>query len=110
MLDSLRKIGQETMKMLEALRKQEPDSTTSYDCGDLRSVIAQLSTLYRSAENGNSLETLSDLVENELATMDKAIEEAAMRIEVLIFQPVFIPKFHHYYFLFSLLLLKIVTI
>lgn len=81
MIGLMRKIGQGTIKMLQFIRENGTNST-QYNIDELYDMIIELSRLYRSAENGNSLETLSDLVESELTTMDKAIEEAAVRIEV----------------------------
>lgn len=81
MIGLLKKIGHGAIKMLEFIRENGTNST-QYNADELYDMIIELSRLYQSAENGNSLETLSDLVENELTTMDKAIEEAAIRIEV----------------------------
>lgn len=52
---------------------------------DLRSRVSELSTLTNTLEaqlQGATTELLGDSLETELLTMDKAIEEAARRIEV----------------------------
>lgn len=64
--------------MLQQLQTHD----SNFDDKQLRALITELSALYSLTANGNSLEMLSDSVERELATMDKAIEEAANRIEV----------------------------
>lgn len=79
-VSNLKEIGAETIKILQS-SINEP--TISVDYESVRARISDLFKLYRSMQNGNSVESLSDLVENELATMDKAIEEAAIRIEVI---------------------------
>lgn len=80
MINMLKEIGCDTKEKIEFIRKQRNDS--NYHFIDLQEKINQLTQLYRSIEHNNAAETLSDLVENELATMDTAIEEAAIRIEV----------------------------
>lgn len=63
----------------------------------MRARISDLFKLYKSVHNGNSVEALSDLVENELATMDKAIEEAAIRIEVInVFEFTYFLNFNYF--------------
>ncbi|XKL68500.1 hypothetical protein PGB90_003991 [Kerria lacca] len=79
MINMLKEIGCDTKEKIEFIRKQRNDS--NYHFIDLQEKINQLTQLYRSIEHNNAAETLSDLVENELATMDTAIEEAAIRIE-----------------------------
>ncbi|KAK7597678.1 hypothetical protein V9T40_009903 [Parthenolecanium corni] len=77
----LREIGDETIKILQSTKNE---STISTDYQSIRARISDLFKLYKSVQNSNSVESLSDLVENELATMDKAIEEAAIRIEEML--------------------------
>lgn len=67
----------ECLKMLKLL-----EDGSEYDISEFRNKIRDLSNLSCSVQNGNSLDTLSDLVENELTLMDKAIEEAALKIQV----------------------------
>lgn len=83
MITLLKKIGEEAKKVIDFLHKNETNSVF-HDDKEFRDIIFELSKLYGSAVNGNSIEALSDFVESELATMDKAIEEAANRIEVII--------------------------
>ncbi|XP_065226702.1 huntingtin-interacting protein 1 isoform X2 [Planococcus citri] len=83
MIANLKKIGLECRTMIDFLQKNESNSV-NYDDSQLRDIVFDLSKLYGSAMNGNSIEALSDSVENELTIMDKAIEEAANRIEEML--------------------------
>lgn len=91
MITNLKKIGLESKAIIDFLQKNESNSV-NYDDSQLRDIIFDLSKLYGSAMNGNSIEALGDMVDNELAIMDKAIEEAANRIEVLNIYCVFFPS------------------
>ncbi len=77
---SLKEIGEDTIAVLES--KSVENSSAYRQWTSLQDKIDQLFKLYQVFESNDLSETLSDLVENELATMDKAIEEAASRIEV----------------------------
>lgn len=48
--------------------------------------LAELANILNLTLKGEATEFIGDLVENELAIMDKAIEEASKKIEVLIYQ------------------------
>lgn len=80
----MKDIGYETIKQLKSIKEyHDKDNTT--DVLNVQEKVEELFKLCKSIQNSNTAETLSDLVENELATMDKAIEEAAIRIEVICF-------------------------
>lgn len=74
-----KEVGEECNKILVALHK---DLLASLDLSPLRGKISELSALGNAIQTGESPESLGDLVENELAQMDKAIEEAALKMEV----------------------------
>ena len=57
------------------------------------SEVAELIEKLTNALKGDSAEMIGDLVESELASMDKAIEEAANRIEVCL---IICCYYHHF--------------
>lgn len=78
--NKLKELGHKTIEIV--------DQTKNGDCGfesvwlDVQDKITEIFKLIKSIDTNGMPESLSDLVETELATMDKAIEEATIRIEV----------------------------
>lgn len=76
------------MTSLELLLSIKVQKLTSQVTSNANAVEAKIRDVVELMERltgtlkGDSVEMIEDLVENELASMDKAIEEAAKRIEV----------------------------
>lgn len=77
-MDKCKQVGKDSVKLLTAWQT----SVKIDECSEgLKMTVNDVESL---ASSTQANESLGDLVEDELATMDKAIEEAAKRIQVLI--------------------------
>lgn len=77
MLDKCKQVGKDSVKLLTAWQT----GIKINECSEgLKITVNDVESL---ASSTQANESLGDLVEDELATMDKAIEEAAKRIQVL---------------------------
>lgn len=75
-----KKVGEACLKGLTSCRE-----STSVSLGEMRESVQQLlemTSQLRLMLRGVSSESIGEMVESELAAMDKAIEEAAKKIEV----------------------------
>lgn len=73
------------MNLLGSIKDQKKADSVAGNVATVKSRVAELSELIEKLTNilkGDSAEMIGDMVESELASMDKAIEEAANRIEV----------------------------
>lgn len=77
-------MGKASLEVVGRVRTPDPQSMASAESGFSEKLDAVFGALERltGALKGDSSEVLADLVENELADMEKAIEEAAKKIEV----------------------------
>lgn len=81
-------IGAESLLLLGNMKEKDKETEVSGNIASVKLKIEEVIELVNrltSALKGDSLEQLVDLVESELSSMDKAIEEAAARIEVSLF-------------------------
>jgi huntingtin interacting protein 1 len=76
-------VGSSALNLLASIKNQADDVATNVISVNRRvAEVAELIEKLTNALKGESTEVVGDLVESELASMDKAIEEAASRIEV----------------------------
>ncbi|GLH09480.1 uncharacterized protein GBIM_14586 [Gryllus bimaculatus] len=85
--ESCKKVGTEALTLLECVRdstrKQEVTSrilTVRNQVNEVSEMVSKLTSQLK----GNSAEMIEDMLEDELSRMDKAIEEAAKRIEEML--------------------------
>lgn len=74
--------------MMSHIKKQSSLAEVKTACEKVRTKVANVFEMVEQmtrALKGDSVEMLEDLVDGELTAMEKAIEEAAKRIEVRIF-------------------------
>lgn len=77
MSEACKTTGRELVSILTSLQVDTPSDLTSF-----RDLVVEIASLADGIKSGDNVEVIGDLVESELASMDKAIEEAATRIEV----------------------------
>lgn len=73
--------------MIKTIRSSQSVEEVRKSCGNVKSKVTEVWDLIdrmMRALKGGSVEMLGDLLEGELSAMEKAIEEAAKRIEVRI--------------------------
>lgn len=73
------------MNLLASIKDRNKADDVAGNVAAVKSRVAEVAELIEKLTNalkGDSAEVIGDLVESELASMDKAIEEAAKRIEV----------------------------
>lgn len=81
MSDTCKAAGKELLSLLTSLQVDAP-----IDLASFKDLVTEIASLSQSIKSGDNPEAIGDLVENELAMMDKAIEEAAIRIEEMLKQ------------------------
>ncbi|KAL1450756.1 hypothetical protein WDU94_003081 [Cyamophila willieti] len=81
MSETCKNVGKELSQYLTSLQIDQPIDLTLF-----KQLIGDVATMSGVIKSGENPEVIGDLVENELAMMDKAIEEAAMRIEEMLTQ------------------------
>lgn len=82
MAEECRKLGASTTELLQILRKGDDVSAAITEANARLEAVTKLVDTLSGQLKGDSADILADLVDDELAEMDKAIEEAAKRIEV----------------------------
>jgi huntingtin interacting protein 1 len=73
------------LNLLASIKDRNKADDVAGNVAAVKSRVAEVAELIEKLTNvlqGDSAEVIGDLVESELASMDKAIEEAANRIEV----------------------------
>jgi huntingtin interacting protein 1 len=78
-------VGSSALNLLASIKNRNKADDVATNVITVKSRVAEVAELIEKLTNalkGESAEMIGDLVESELATMDKAIEEAANRIEV----------------------------
>ncbi|XP_059481934.1 huntingtin-interacting protein 1 isoform X2 [Neocloeon triangulifer] len=82
MLEQCRFIGTGSIQLMSLLKNKESWGGVSEALSALRSQVQSLGTLSERLEGrGTPLDTVGDLLESELLSMEKAIDEAASKIE-----------------------------
>ncbi|KAI5694592.1 hypothetical protein M8J76_006158 [Diaphorina citri] len=81
MSDTCKAAGKELCTILTSLQVDQPT-----DLAPFKHLIGEIANMSLAIKSGENPEVIGDLVENELAMMDKAIEEAATRIEEMLTQ------------------------
>lgn len=78
-------VGSSALILLASIKNRNEADDVAAHVVAVKSRVAEVAELIEKLTNavkGDSAEVIGDLVESELASMDKAIEEAANRIEV----------------------------
>lgn len=79
----MKKLGQSITTLFHSLQKTSESGTVSDRITDLKTKLEEVTTMIVDlGKQTDGTENLGDMVESELTTMDKAIEEAASRIQV----------------------------
>lgn len=80
--DECKQLGSQSLIMLSYIK--EKSSMTVVQIANVKSQLRKISSLVGTlSTTQNNVEVIGNLVENELLSMDKAIEEAVARIRVL---------------------------
>jgi len=85
-------VGTSALNLLASIKNQNKADDVAGNVTTVKIRVAEVADLIEKltdALKGDSAEMIGDLVESELVTMDKAIEEAAGRIEVSIMSVVY---------------------
>jgi huntingtin interacting protein 1 len=78
-------VGSSALNLLASIKNQNKADDVATNVITVNCRVAEVAELIEKLTNalkGDSAEVVGDMVESELASMDKAIEEAANRIEV----------------------------
>lgn len=82
-----KQVGANALLLVSEIKNQKPIQNIKETCGKVQSKINEVAELIEQltrALKGDSVDMLEDLVESELIGMEKAIEEAAKRIEEML--------------------------
>ncbi|XP_049295934.1 huntingtin-interacting protein 1-related protein isoform X2 [Anopheles funestus] len=81
----LKKLGQSITTLFQSLQKTSESGTVSERITDLKVKLEEVTTMIVDlGKQTDGTENLGDMVESELSSMDKAIEEAASRIQEML--------------------------
>ncbi|XP_050073537.1 huntingtin-interacting protein 1 isoform X6 [Anopheles maculipalpis] len=83
--EELKKLGQSITTLFQSLQKTSEANTVSERITDLKVQLEEVTTMIVDlGKQTDGTENLGDMVESELTSMDKAIEEAASRIQEML--------------------------
>ncbi|XP_049544175.1 huntingtin-interacting protein 1 isoform X3 [Anopheles darlingi] len=83
--EEIKKLGQSITSLFQALQKTSESDAVSERVTDLKSKLEQVTTMIVDlGKQTDGTENLGDMVESELSSMDKAIEEAAAQIQEML--------------------------
>lgn len=83
MAEACKQLGEEVLKLLQCLKMRgENREALVGNAKEKLELVSSLAQTIRGSLQGESAETLADMLDGEMVAMDKAIEEAAKRIEV----------------------------
>lgn len=82
MADTCKQLGVIVLKLLCQLRENQATETLVNYAKEKLEEVATLADGINESLLGEKAENLADMLESEMITMDKAIEEAASRIQV----------------------------
>ncbi|XP_050073533.1 huntingtin-interacting protein 1 isoform X2 [Anopheles maculipalpis] len=83
--EQLKKLGQSITTLFQSLQKTSEANTVSERITDLKVQLEEVTTMIVDlGKQTDGTENLGDMVESELTSMDKAIEEAASRIQEML--------------------------
>lgn len=83
MAEACKRLGEMVLKLLDCLKmRREGRESFVLNAREKLELVSSLAQTIRGSLQGESAETLADLLDGEMVAMDKAIEEAARRIEV----------------------------
>ncbi|XP_055601246.1 huntingtin-interacting protein 1 isoform X3 [Uranotaenia lowii] len=86
--EEIKELGSSITGLFQSLQKTSESDTVGAKIADLRAKLQRVTEMIGDlGKQTDGTENLGDLVENELSSMDKAIEEAASQIEVKIPPP-----------------------
>lgn len=83
MADACKDLGETVLRLLESMRNGVDNRGAMVDNAvEKLKLVATLAQTISGSIRGETAETLADMLDGEMAAMDKAIEEAAKRIQV----------------------------
>lgn len=83
MAEACKQLGEMVLKLLYCMKtKSENREELVKKAKEKLELVSSLAQTIRGSLQGESAETLADMLDGEMIAMDKAIEEAAKRIEV----------------------------
>lgn len=83
MAEACKQLGEIVLELLHCLKvRGENREKLVENAKEKLEFVSSLAQTIRGSLQGESVETLADMLDGEMAAMDKAIEEAAKRIEV----------------------------
>ncbi|XP_058126010.1 huntingtin-interacting protein 1 isoform X1 [Anopheles coustani] len=83
--DEIKKLGQSITQLFQSLQKTSESSMVSERITDLKQKLEEVTTMIVDlGKQTDGTENLGDMVETELSSMDKAIEEAAAQIQEML--------------------------
>lgn len=82
MAEACKILGQIVLKLLRCLKESESTEVSVKEATEKLEEVAALADGINVSLLGEKAENLADLLESEMVAMDKAIEEAANRIQV----------------------------
>ncbi|KAF5278472.1 hypothetical protein FQA39_LY05961 [Lamprigera yunnana] len=81
MTEACKTLGDSVMDVLENLRSNKPNDFSVGDATEKLKAVASLAETISGSLRGENADKLADMIDDELSAMDKAIEEAAKRIQ-----------------------------
>lgn len=91
MAEACKQLGEMVLKLLQRMKDKNGVSEEMVGIAKEKlNLVSSLAQTIRGSLQGESAETLADMLDGEMAAMDKAIEEAAKRIEVSYFEMILI--------------------
>lgn len=89
-MDEIKKWNSNALELFAALLSTQESTAVQNRIDDVKKMLERISTMiHELSKQSESGEDIGEIIERELSGMDKAIEEAASRIEVNIFQFLF---------------------
>lgn len=85
MAEACKVLGKIVLKLLHSLKQNDNTEEIVKEANEKLEELASLADSISASLLGEKAETLADMLESEMSAMDKAIEEAANRIQVKIY-------------------------
>lgn len=83
MAEACKQLGETVLTLLESLRNRNDNHDLAVNSSlEKLKLVSSLAETINGSLRGETAETLADMLDDEMLAMDKAIEEAAKRIQV----------------------------